>query len=107
MSSLLAHTLAAESAKSQHVEAAWTIGDDWFVVQAVVGHKNSSHPDHRNWTLIEPSYANAEAMREVNAVADRVKQKHPNVWAGWVVAYVFRPGACATEVYRKSARRAA
>lgn len=103
----LAKTLALECAKSPACEAAWVISDGWFVIQAVVGRKSGTHPDHRHWTLIEPVYANAEALRELSAIAARVREKHPEVWAGWVVSYVFRPGACATEVYRKTARRAA
>jgi hypothetical protein len=80
-----------------------------FCVQAVVGRKSRagdpSRHELRGWTYVEPAYADASALSELNAIAGRVRAAFPECSAGWVVSYAFRPGSCATEVYRRSAAR--
>lgn len=104
----IAQLLAAECAKCAHVEAAWVSPDERaFAIQGVVGRKSGPDPDHKGWTRIEPVYLGSEGVREINAIAARVRERHPQVHTAYVVSYVFRPGASWREVYRREARRAA
>jgi hypothetical protein len=100
----VAACLASACAACPHVEAAWVSPDGTFIaVQAVVASRRRPDPRHPGWTLVEPVYASAEALRALNAIVQLVRERHPDVWMAHVVSYVFHPGGGWLEVYRRDA----
>jgi hypothetical protein len=100
----LAEMLRAECEKSPNVEMAMVSPNGGsFVVQAVVGWRGHSDPEHKGWLAYEPVYAPSAALLEINGIAKRVKSKHPDALA-YIVSYTFRQASW-KEVYRRAKSR--
>lgn len=95
----LATTLKLECASCPWIEVAWcSPTGKSFTIQALIKRHESTN---KHWKQIEPQYSlSSEATRAITTVVNRVKLKCPGT-AGYMVSYLFKPGAKWAEVYRK------